>query len=132
MQALAGVVSSNAHRYERCTGGLNVKEGVVSTIVPVGPPIVGAGGGVESTVHVYESAGPVSGVKSVACTWNVWLPSPTVYDFGEVHAENPPPSSWHSNVASAFVELKVNVGVVSLVGSAGLEPIETSGPAAPA
>ena len=56
---------------------------------------------------------------SIARTWNVWLPDASPeYDFGVVHAVNPPASSWHSNVP-VFVDVKVNDADVLDVGFDG-------------
>jgi hypothetical protein len=46
---------------------------------------------------------------------------------GDVHAVHPSPSSWHSKVEPSSLELKVNVGVVSLDGLPGLVSIVVFG-----
>jgi hypothetical protein len=62
---------------------------------------------------------------SVARTSKVWLPSASAGAIvsGLVHGLQLPPSRRHSNVEPGFEELKVKLGVVSLEGSAGVEPI---------
>ena len=46
---------------------------------------------------------------------------------GDEHAENPPPSIWHSNVAVPSVLENVNDADVTLVGFAGVDTSDVEG-----
>jgi len=102
---------------------------VVSVVGSVGPKSIVVSGAIVSTVHAklagVESVFPAA---SVARTSKVWLVSlRPVYTCGEVHEENVPPSSRHSKVAPASLELNVKVASVEFVGSSGDESINVCG-----
>ena len=61
----------------------------------------------------------------------MWLPAPSAGEMvsGLVHGVQLPPSRRHSKVEPLSEELKVKLGVVSLEGSFGLEPIVVFGAA---
>jgi hypothetical protein len=48
---------------------------------------------------------------------------------GLVQAANPAPSSWHSNVLPASVEVKLKLAEVAFVGLAGVAVMDVSGAA---
>ncbi|HEX9379920.1 MAG TPA: hypothetical protein VF891_00350 [Gaiellaceae bacterium] len=68
---------------------------------------------------------------SVARTSKVWLPSVSAGElvWGLVQEDQLPLSTRHSNVEPGSLELKVNVGVPSFDGSAGVESMLVSGAA---
>ena len=74
LQAAVGVAGvSIEHLKLVAPAEVKVNSGVVSLIVPVGPPvIVGAGGGVVSTVNDWEATVLVFPRVSEAVTWKVW------------------------------------------------------------
>src|SRR4249919_4196591 len=99
------------------------------------PPDVGKvtteAGAVVSIVQV-KLAGDASVLPaaSVARTWKVcepWL-SP-VWLLGELQADQPPPSSWHSKVEPPSEELKEKSGAAELLGSLGCAVIVVFGAA---
>jgi len=93
-----------------------------------GDEVIVVSGVAVSIVQVYD-AGVASTfpTRSIALTWNVWLPvaSPE-YNCGVVHAVNPAPSSWHSNVP-ASVDVNVKDADVLEDGFDGDEVIVVSG-----
>ena len=65
---------------------------------------------------------------SVARTETLWAPLPSaVVVHGLVQVAHAPVSTWHSNVEPLSLAVKANVGVVSLVGPVGPEPIVVLG-----
>src|SRR6187431_2624698 len=90
-------------------------------IAPVGPFV--------SRCHVQVSGdGSVLPAASVARTSNVCaLSSRPVTLCGLVHGAKAPPSMLHSKLAPGSLELKVNVGLTALDGSAGLVTIVVFG-----
>ena len=90
--------------------------------------MLGAAGGVASTVQPAEEEGPVLPAVSVWRTSNVCAPSPRdVYVSGLVHAVNAPPSSRHAKdppgspvkEKDAEVEFVGSLGPAVIVGAAG-------------
>ena len=82
-----------------------------------------------STVHVYDAA-VVEWLPagSIAFTANVCEPSESAASvFGEEHAEYPPPSIEHSNVAVPSVDENEKFGVESFEFAPGEELIATGG-----
>jgi hypothetical protein len=64
-------VSSKAHRYPTEPADAKAKVGVESEVVPVGPVMVGTGGGVRSTVKVADAEPEALPAASRATTENV-------------------------------------------------------------
>src|SRR5918999_105786 len=83
--------------------------------------MLGAGGSVRSIVQVCEAGvASVFPAASVALTSKVCEPAlRPVYDFGEVQAAKAPPSSWHSKLEPASLEVNEKLGSASLEGSLG-------------
>ncbi len=87
-----------------------------------GPPPSVVSGATVSTVNVrVAGVGSTLPSRSIARTANVCGPSGScpAERSGDVHGANAPASSLHSNVEPGFVELNVNIGVVSFVGPSG-------------
>ena len=89
------------------------KVGVLSLVVPVGPPVIVVFGGAVSTVKSREAGvGSVLPAVSVARTSKVWAPSVSAAVVcGEVQVAKAPPSMRHSKVEPVSVESNENVGV---------------------
>ena len=114
---------------------VNANVGVLSFVGPVGPePIVVLGavvsaGGVVSTVNA-RVAGVASTLPaaSVARTDTLCGPSARVVVVqGLVQLAHAPESTWHWNVDPLSLDVKANVGVLSLVVAVGPELIVVSG-----
>ena len=114
---------------------VNANVGVVSLVVPVGPEeivvsgAVVSGGGAVSTVNE-RVAGDASVLPatSVARTDTECAPSPSAaVVHGLVQSAHDPESTRHSKTELLSVDVKANVGVVSLVVPVGPEEIVVSG-----
>jgi hypothetical protein len=108
---------------------LNANVGVVSFVGSAGVVSMVVFGAVRSTAQVYVAGVPsVFPAASVARTSNVWLPPASAASVsGEAQDEKLSPSTRHSNVEPVSLELKPNVGVVSLDGSGGVVSIVVLG-----
>src|SRR5215207_2507114 len=86
----------------------------------------------ESMVQLPVAGEPsVLPAGSVALTSNACGPSDSpVYDLGDEQAAKPPPSSWHSKLEFASVEVNSNTASVELTIPVGPSPIDVSGGAA--
>jgi len=100
---------------------LNWKLGVVSFDGLDGLESIVVFGAVRSTVHVWDAGvASVLPAGSVARTSKVWLPAPSaLVVWGLVQAFQLPPSTRHSNVEPASLELNWKLGVVLFDGLAG-------------
>ena len=79
-------------------------------------------------VHVKDAGVGSVPTPLTARTWNVWLPSASPSrPAGSSTRRRPPPSSAHSNVAPAGVEVKLKLALVLVVDVAGDEVIVVSG-----
>jgi hypothetical protein len=80
-------------------------------------------------VHVNEAGvASVLPARSVALTWNVWLPvASALYACGLVHVVQVPPSSWHWKVEPDSVEVNANDALVDEVELGGDDVIVVSG-----
>ena len=115
---------------------MNVNDGAVPFVVPVGPPVIVVSGAAVSTVNDRD-AGVASTLPaaSVARTRNVYAPSASEPRMrGDVHGPNVPtaapgPSRRHSNVEPASELVNVNVAVLTLIGPVGPPVIVVSGAA---
>ena len=94
-----------------------------------GPAVIEVSGAAVSIVHVrLAGVGSVFPAASVAFTWKVWLPTARpVYAFGLVQPANAAPSRLHWKVEPDSLEEKLKLGLVELLGFAGLDVIVVSG-----
>ena len=128
--APAGV--SSLHSNVAPASDVNVNDGAVTFVTPVGPPVINVSGGPVSTVNALV-AGVGSGVPPLmARTENVYAPlAVVVYPCGDVHAAYVPApagvSSLHSNVEPAIDDVNVNDGAVTFVGPVGPPVMFVSG-----
>ena len=99
----------------------NVKVGVVSSVGPAGPPVIVVSGRSVGVVVVTVNsrlAGVGSTVDelSMARASNVWAPAArTAVVCGDVQEANAALSTRHANVEPGLSEVKLNVGVVSVM-----------------
>ena len=115
---------------------VNANDGDALLVAPVGPRVIVVSGAAVSTVNV-RVAGVASTLPaaSVARTENVYVPSasgPSVrgeVQLAYVPVAAPGPSSLHSNVEPASVEVNVNDGDAPLVVPVGPPVIVVSGAA---
>jgi hypothetical protein len=116
-------------KVEAGSDALNANEGVVLPEGLGGPESIVVFGAVRSIVQVWlAGVASVLPAASVARTSKVWLPAPSAASVsGLEHDVQLPPSMRHSKLEPGSEELKEKVGVVSLVGSAGVEPIVVAG-----
>src|SRR5439155_12711712 len=105
----------------------NAKLGEASRDGSVGPLVIEAVGAPVSTFQVAEATSLLP-AASVALTWKVCDPSASLLKpCGLEQAAKLPESSLHWKEEPGSEELKVNVAVVALVGSAGPEAIDAVG-----
>ena len=129
-------LSSLHSNVEPASDAVNVNDGAVPFVGPVGPPVIVVSGAAVSTVNA-ASPGVASTLPaaSVARTENVYAPSasgPTTrgdVQLTYVPVVAPGPSSLHSNVEPGFVEVNVNDGDATFVGPVGPDVIVVSGAA---
>jgi hypothetical protein len=128
-------VSTRHSNVEPVSSAANANVGVLFLVSPEGPEVIVVCGGVVSggvTVStVNERLAGVASVLpavSIARTPKVCAPSPnSVVVCGELHEANAAPSTRHSNVEPALVEVNSNVGVLSFVVPEGPDVIVVSG-----
>ena len=133
VQAANAAASKRHWNVEPASVEVKVKVGVLSLVVlpAAGPPVMFVSGGVASTVKVrLAGVGSVLLAGSVARTSKVCAPSDSADVVnGVVQAAKAAASMRHWNVEPASVEVKVKVGVLSLVvlPAAGPPVMEVSG-----
>ena len=81
--------------------------------------IVGAGGAVVSIVHVRDVEALSFPAASAALTKKVYVPSPSVYVFGLVHAGKAPDVNRHLKSTPGSASSNEKDGVVSLLAAFG-------------
>jgi hypothetical protein len=87
----------------------NVKDAFALAVVPVGPAEI-VGVAIAVIDQLYVAGEPTLPARSVARTWNEWLPLPNPeYDAGLLQLANGDPSTLHSNpfVGSLALNAKV-------------------------
>jgi hypothetical protein len=106
---------------------VNAKVAVVELVAAGGPLVIATVGATVSIVQLNDAVAALP-TGSVARTVKVWLPSARLLvSNAGVHATNAPPSTAHSNVAVASVEVNPKLAVALFDGSAGRCVIVTSG-----
>src|SRR5947207_1256593 len=129
VQAIQLPASTRHAKVELGSLELKANVGVASLSSAGGAEPIVVFGAVRSTVHVrLAGVASVLPAGSVARTSKVWLPSPSApVVSGLVQELQLPPSTRHSNVEPGSLPLKLNDGVVSFDGSAGVESMVVFG-----
>jgi hypothetical protein len=124
-QAAKAAPSSEHSKLDPASLAVNENVATMSVVLVGGAEVIVVCGGVVSgacTVHEW-----LAGVASTfpaasrARTWKVWAPAATVYVLGVVQPANAEPSSEHSNVDPASLEVNENDALVLVVPEVGAD-----------
>jgi hypothetical protein len=137
VQLVDGLESTRQRNVDDVSLEVKANVGVLSFVGPFGPEMILVSGRVVSgggAVAVFTVTGRVAGVgsvlpaASVARTATAWSPSGSAaVVHGLVHDAHAPESTRQANVDPLSLEVKANVGVLSLVVPLGPEVIVVSG-----
>jgi hypothetical protein len=126
---LANGAASSRHSNVPLSVDVKLKLADVELVGFNGLAVIDVSGGAVSIVHVLlAGVGSTFPAGSVALTWNVWPPAASpVYGLGLVQPANAAPSRLHWNVEPVSLDEKLKLGLVELLGFAGLAVIVVSG-----